>query len=116
MKVKNAISSSEIDMCLNENKLVVLYFTASWCGPCKSFSPQFEKQIGNISDKWEEKYAFYKINVDNFEELCKKHNISSVPTVLFLKEDKITDKLVGCNLTSFCTMLKKQVPEYNCIV
>ena len=69
---------------LDDNKLVLFYFTASWCGPCQRISPQIEELSNKISDK----VNFYKISIDNDEnsELCEKCQIKSVPTFILFKE------------------------------
>jgi thioredoxin len=56
----------------------VLYFTAKWCGPCKKISPYFEK----FSSEYP-KIKFYKIDVDENQELAERYQISSIPTFIF---------------------------------
>jgi thioredoxin 1 len=66
----------------------VLYFTASWCPPCKAIAPVFEtlsKQSPNIS--------FLKIDVDNLSETAQKYNIRSVPTFVFEYDNKVISKV-----------------------
>ena len=69
---------------LDNKNLILFYFTASWCGPCKKISPVVEE----LSEKLKPKVVFYKIQIDDEsnEEICEKCQIKSVPTFILLKE------------------------------
>ena len=54
----------------------ILYFTASWCGPCKSLAPRMEKLSGQISYK--------KIDVDQNREMSAKYGIRNVPCLVLV--------------------------------
>lgn len=74
-----------------KNKIEVLYFSASWCGPCKMFKPVFE-QFANEHSDIECKY----IDVNNDE--AEQYNdlfIKAVPTVVFLKDGREQARLSG---------------------
>ncbi len=58
----------------------VIDFFATWCGPCQALGPIFEEVAGNLQDK----VSFYKVDVDQEEELAALFNIRSVPTLLFI--------------------------------
>lgn len=80
---------------------MVLYFTATWCGPCKKISPIFE----TLSEE-NKKIAFVKIDIDNNTELAS--GIKSVPTFIFIKEKgKVHKTLNGAKEES----LRKYVSE-----
>ena len=76
---------------LDQNILNILYFTASWCGPCQIISPYFEE----LSNKYN--YNFFKIDVDEAEELCDLFKISSMPTFIFIKNDKVIHQFSGAD-------------------
>lgn len=57
----------------------LLYFTASWCGPCKSFGPIVEKFKNDNPN-----VIVVKIDVDENREIAQLYNIRSVPTVISL--------------------------------
>ena len=70
----------------------VLKFSAVWCGPCKTLEPKFKE----ISEKPEFKgVEFQYINIDENQDLSRKHNIRSIPTVIILKDDVEVDRIVG---------------------
>jgi len=75
----------------------IYYFTASWCGPCKSIYPEIE----SLNNKYKD-INFYKIDVDEQEndELCNKYNVSSIPYFLFFKEGIKIGEVVGADIKS----------------
>ena len=75
----------------NTDKLVLIDFFATWCGPCKMLSPI----ISEISDEYSESVKVCKVNVDENQDLALKYNIMSIPTLLFLKDGKIIKNSIG---------------------
>ncbi|XP_014499716.1 thioredoxin H-type [Vigna radiata var. radiata] len=72
------------------NKLIVVDFTASWCGPCRFIAPI----LAEIAKKMP-RVTFLKVDVDELESVSKEWEIEAMPTFLFLKEGKLVDKVVG---------------------
>ncbi|WVY91318.1 hypothetical protein V8G54_036832 [Vigna mungo] len=73
-------------------KLVVVYFTASWCGPCRIIAPIFEELAKNMPH-----VIFLKVDVDELSSVAKEWSISAMPTFLFFKEGERVDEVVGGN-------------------
>jgi thioredoxin 1 len=65
----------------------ILYFSASWCGPCRNFKPIMESVNNSMPVRF--------INVDENPELSAQYNIRSVPTLVFLKDGQEADKSIG---------------------
>lgn len=66
----------------------ILYFSASWCKPCRSFGPIMnELLLEGLNIK--------KIDVDINPETARKYNIRSVPTCVFLKNGKTVSSISG---------------------
>ncbi len=75
----------------NENKkLIVVDFTASWCGPCRFIAPI----LAEIAKKTTE-VTFLKVDVDELKTVAEEWGVEAMPTFLFLKEGKLVDKVVG---------------------
>jgi thioredoxin 1 len=70
---------------------VVVDFYAPWCGPCRRLSPMLDKLAG----PWSDKIKFVKINIDEASALANQFKIEGVPTLLFFKDGKTVDSLVG---------------------
>jgi len=70
---------------------VVVDFYATWCGPCKRLSPMLDELAGPLASK----IKFVKINVDEAPQLAQRLEIQGVPTLVFFKNGKVVDSLVG---------------------
>ena len=95
-------TKADFDKALTEagDKLVVVDFTASWCGPCQRIAPVFTKLAEEMPD-----VCFVKVDVDENEETAQACGIQSMPTFQFFKlghkvhefsgasEDKIREAL-----------------------
>ncbi len=82
MSHAHEISSMNFDETLKNNNIVVLDFWASWCGPCKTFGPIFEKVASRQPDVF-----FGKINTENEQLLASVLNIRSIPTIMIFREN-----------------------------
>ena len=75
---------------LNEKKTVLLDFFAVWCGPCQMLSPIVDEIGEEKSD-----IVVGKINVDDQPELANAFGVSSIPTLVVIKDGKETARSVG---------------------
>ena len=85
------ITDATLEEVLQTDKLVVIDFWASWCGPCKMIGPIIEE----VSEEYEDKVIVGKVDVDNNDEAAAKYGIRNIPTILFIKNGEIVDKVVG---------------------
>jgi thioredoxin 1 len=76
---------------LSSDKLSMIDFWAEWCGPCRAIGPIVEE----ISKEYEGKVNVGKVNVDHNPQLSINYGITSIPAILFIKDGKVVDKLVG---------------------
>lgn len=73
------------------SRLVVVDFWADWCGPCKMLGPI----IDEIADENQEDAVIAKLNVDEERNLARKFRVMSIPSILFFKDGKEVDRMVG---------------------
>lgn len=73
------------------SRLVVVDFWAEWCGPCKMLGPI----IDEIADENQEDAVIAKLNVDEERNLARKFRVMSIPSILFFKDGKEVDRMVG---------------------
>jgi thioredoxin len=78
------ITEENFNDTVKNNETVLIDFWAEWCGPCRNFSPIYEK----ISNKNPE-IIFGKINTENEQGLAQSFNITSIPTIMVIKEGVI---------------------------
>ena len=76
-----------------KNKLLCIYFTSLWCGPCKRVSPHF-LSISNMS-KYQDDCIFYKVDIDENIDISTVCNISSIPTFIILYNGDIIHDFSG---------------------
>lgn len=69
--------------------LQVYYFTAKWCGPCKSFGPVVD-QVAS-----ENPGIISKVDVDTQKDLVQAYQITSVPRLVFIKNGQVVNSTVG---------------------
>ena len=76
---------------LEESSPVLVDFWATWCGPCLRLAPIVEEIAKNYKDK----LKVCKLNVDDASETASKYGVMSIPTLVFFKDGKVIDELVG---------------------
>lgn len=87
---------------LQGEKPKVVYFGATWCGPCKKLKPNMEKMSQEMSDKFD----FYHGDVDACETIAQELGISSIPLTCFIKDKKIMHKVIGGNIDDIRNLAK----------
>jgi thioredoxin 1 len=78
------LTKSAIKDVVEQNEIVIIDFWAEWCGPCKRFTPIFERVAANHPD-----LKFVKVNTDVEEELAANFDIKSIPTLAVIKQKQI---------------------------
>ncbi|MBA6351417.1 MULTISPECIES: co-chaperone YbbN [unclassified Colwellia] len=89
--MKQLTLDDSIDDLLSQHQYSLLYFTASWCGPCKTMSPIVE----GASDLMKNRFNTIKIDVDSMASVAADYGIRSVPTLMLVNNSAIIDQRVG---------------------
>jgi thioredoxin 1 len=76
---------------LDSGKPVMVDFWAEWCQPCKMLAPTIEEIAGEYDDQ----IVVGKLNVDDNPNTAANYGIRGIPTLLFFKEGKVVQQLVG---------------------
>ena len=84
-------TNTSFDGLLADEKLVIVDFWATWCGPCRMLSPLLDE----VEEEMADKVTVVKVNVDDADEIAMRFRIMSIPTLLFFKNGQIVDKTVG---------------------
>ncbi|KAJ7566743.1 hypothetical protein O6H91_02G116600 [Diphasiastrum complanatum] len=90
--VSTAEFHTKLQEAISSNQLIVVDFTATWCGPCKMMAPIFldlSKKYLNV--------IFLKVDVDQLADITNQWGVSAMPTFVFILDGKPIDKVVGAN-------------------
>ena len=71
--------------------LVMVDFWAAWCGPCRAIAPVLEE----LAEASEGRVTLMKVNVDESPGLAARYEVRSIPTILFVKEGAVVERVVG---------------------
>lgn len=85
-----SVNKNNFNSVKSNDKPVLLDFYADWCGPCRMVSPL----VDEIAEE-NPQYLVGKINVDQEPELAQAFGVSSIPTLIIMKNGKIVQKSVG---------------------
>ncbi|CAA7055350.1 unnamed protein product [Microthlaspi erraticum] len=93
-RVMKFSSSARWQLHFNEikesSKLLVVDFSASWCGPCRMIEPAFIAMAEKFTD-----VEFVKLDVDELPDVAKEFNVTGMPTFVLVKRGKEVDRIVG---------------------
>ncbi|MCY6483449.1 thioredoxin [Clostridium aestuarii] len=89
--VKELVGLNFKQEVIDADTTTVVDFWAPWCGPCRMLGPVIDELSQEIGDK----ANFFKINVDENNDIAQKYRISSIPCVIVFKGGQIVDTMVG---------------------
>ena len=86
------ITRKDFDAIMKENKVVVLYFTADWCGPCISFLETFRDVALTLARPG---VVFARVDVDRSYSLADRFSIQHIPTIAIFRDGKLVETILG---------------------
>ncbi|KAF8701244.1 hypothetical protein AX14_000513 [Amanita brunnescens Koide BX004] len=104
MSITNVTSTRQLDDILSKSKdkLTVIDFHATWCGPCHMIAPVYEslsKQYTSVN--------FLKCDVDAARDVASRYSISAMPTFIFLRGSTKVDQVRGANKSALESALSR---------
>ncbi|WP_025227431.1 thioredoxin [Fimbriimonas ginsengisoli] len=86
------VKQSEFDQkALQAEGLVLVDFSAPWCGPCRRMEPELEAAAQEFAGK----ATFLKVNVDESPDVAMRYGVQGIPNLTFLKDGKVVDTVIG---------------------
>ena len=88
-----------------KDKLIICFFTASWCGPCKRIYPFINKLSSH--EKLIDYIKILKIDVDDCSDVSDYCDIKCMPTFKFYKNNNCIDEITGASEEKISELIKK---------
>lgn len=88
MEVTDTSFEQEIE---KHEGLAIVDFWATWCGPCRMVAPILDQ----LATEYTGKVKVTKLDVDSNQKTAMRFNVRSIPTILFFKNGKVVDTVVG---------------------
>jgi thioredoxin len=86
------LTESSFDAEIGKHKdVVMVYFWAEWCQPCRAVAPAIEE----LAHEARGSASLAKVNVDDNPQLAARYGIRSIPTILFMKGGHVMDQIIG---------------------
>jgi thioredoxin 1 len=85
------LTSENFESLKNGAQPLVVDFWATWCGPCRMVGPV----ISELAKEYDGKITVGKCDVEECEDLAMEFGIRNIPTIIFIKDGQVVDKIVG---------------------
>jgi thioredoxin 1 len=85
------VNDHSIESAVKSKKIAIVYFGATWCGPCKMMAPIYDK----LSNSTSEDILIAKADIDDCPIASSDYKINSVPTFIFFKEGTEVRRIYG---------------------
>lgn len=90
---------------INSDKLTIVDFGATWCGPCKKLHPIMDE----LASEFGEKIKVVEVDVGEAPQTAVKFGVTSLPQLLFFKGGKVMETVIGLNPKS---KIHKKIEQY----
>ncbi|HEX8550971.1 MAG TPA: thioredoxin [Abditibacteriaceae bacterium] len=89
--VKNVTEADFTKEVLEAEELVVVDFSAEWCGPCRMIAPTIDRAAATF----EGRARFVKCDVDSNPNLAQQYGAMRIPNLIFFKNGQVVDQSIG---------------------
>ncbi|ODV78055.1 thioredoxin [Suhomyces tanzawaensis NRRL Y-17324] len=86
----------------NTERVSVIDFYATWCGPCKALEPIFDMLAQRVPE-----VQFGRVDVDAAQDVAGEYGITAMPTCLFFKDGQKVDTIIGANPPKLVELIQK---------
>ena len=88
----NELTDATFDEIVHSSTVPVLVdFWAPWCGPCRMVAPV----VDELSEEYDGKMGFVKINVDDNPKIASQYGVMSIPTLIIFKDGEPVSNIIG---------------------
>ncbi|CAK3930882.1 Thioredoxin [Lecanosticta acicola] len=99
-------NKKDFDEALGQDKLMVVDFYATWCGPCKIIAPK----VVEMSDRYPDA-RFFKVDVDELPDVAQEWSVRAMPTFMLFKSGEKLQEVVGANPVALDAAIKAQLEK-----
>lgn len=104
--VKTTVTKAEYDKLVASDKMVIIDFSAVWCGPCKMLKPVLDKISTDYSARG---VKIITIDVDASKALSNELMVNEIPLILFYRDGKMVEQMIGFNPEA---IIKETIEKY----
>ncbi|GAA5876561.1 hypothetical protein JCM16303_003580 [Sporobolomyces ruberrimus] len=90
----------------DDDKISLVDFFATWCGPCKAIEPVVQK----LASEYSGRVQFLKVDVDRAQDLAQEFQVQAMPTFMIMKGSQKIDEMKGANPAGLMALVKKHAP------
>jgi len=102
------LTDANFEETIKNNPLVLVDFWAAWCGPCRALAPTIEE----LAKEYAGKALVAKLDVDENPKTAEQFQVSSIPTVVILKNGCEADRIIGlCTKPKYSDTLRKHLQQ-----
>ena len=85
------INSGNFEQVISSDKLVIIDFWATWCGPCRALSPIMDE----LAEQYKDEVVIAKCDTDENNEIAMQFGVRNIPMLVFMKNGEVLDTRVG---------------------